>query len=396
MTQDLRARIDAVLETLDDELVDVRRDLHRHPELAWREERTTSLVAKRMLDVGGRVRELPRSGLVVDLGPEASAEAPVIALRADLDGLAMSDFGGTAFDSTRVGVAHACGHDVHTSALLGAGLALADLAEQGLLPHGVRLVFQPAEETMPGGALHAIESGALEHVRSIFALHCDPTLDVGEVGLREGPLTGAADQVVVELTGEGGHTSRPHLSQDLTYALAKVLTDLPAVLSRRLDPRAAVSLVWGVVRSGDAYNVIPSGGHLGGVLRMLDIDAWDGAEQLVREVVGQLVAPYDVRAEVIYQRGVPPVVNSTEAVGTFTRAAERVVGREGVVLSAQSLGGEDFGWYLHHVDGAMARLGTRTPWGRTFDLHQGDFAVDEGAIAVAARLLAHVALGDTP
>ena len=392
MTEDLHARIDAVLETLDAELIDVRRDLHRNPELAWREERTTALVAKRMLDAGARVRELPRSGLIVDIGPEASAGAPVVALRADLDGLAMTDFGGTDFDSTRVGVAHACGHDVHTTGLLGAGVALAALAEEGLLPHGVRLIFQPAEETMPGGALHAIESDALLHVRQIFALHCDPTLDVGEVGLREGPLTGAADQVVVELTGEGGHTSRPHLTQDLTYALAKVLTDLPAALSRRLDPRAGVSLVWGFVRSGDAYNVIPSGGHLGGVLRMLDVEAWDAAEQLVREIVGQLVAPYDVRSEVIYQRGVPPVVNSADAVDALARAAGRVVGEAGTVLSAQSLGGEDFGWYLHHVDGAMARLGTRTPGGRTYDLHQGDFAVDERAISVAARLLAHVAL----
>ncbi|QWC85934.1 amidohydrolase [Nocardioidaceae bacterium] len=392
MPEDLHDRVDATLENLHDELVAVRRDIHAHPELAWREERTTALVAKRMLDAGGRVTELPRSGLTVDLGPEATAETPVVALRADLDGLAMADRGDTGFDSTRVGVAHSCGHDVHTTGLLGAGLALATLADEGLLPHGVRLVFQPAEETMPGGALHAIESGVLTHVRRIFALHCDPTLDVGQVGLREGALTGAADQVVVQLTGEGGHTSRPHLTQDLTYAMAKVVTDLPAALSRRLDPRAGVSLVWGTVRAGDAVNVIPSGGHLGGVLRMLDVEAWDVAEQLVRELVQQLVAPYDVRAEVIYQRGVPPVVNSAAGIAALSRAAHRVVGEAGAVTSVQSLGGEDFGWYLHHVPGAMARLGTRTPGGRTYDLHQGDFAVDERAIGVAAGLLAHTAL----
>ncbi len=390
VNQALRSRIDAAVEQHLGELVAIRRDIHAHPETAWREERTTALVAKRLLEVGARVRDLPRSGLVADIGPEATAERPVVALRADLDALALHDRGGLPFDSTRSGVAHACGHDLHTTAVLGAGLALADAADAGLLEHGARLVFQPAEETMPGGALHALEDRTvLADVSRIFALHCDPSLDVGQVGLREGALTGAADQLVVELTGRGGHTSRPHLTQDLTFTLAKVVTELPAALSRRLDPRAGVSLVWGVVRSGDAVNVIPAHGHLGGTIRMLDVDAWDNAELLVRELVEQIVAPYDVQADVLYQRGVPPVVNDGAAVEVLRRSAAHVVGEHGVVHSAQSLGGEDFGWYLHHVPGAMARLGTRTPGGPTYDLHQGDLRVDEGAIPVAARLLAH-------
>jgi amidohydrolase len=371
-----------------DELVELRRDLHAHPELAWQEERTTKLVAARLEEGGLRVQQLPRSGLVAEVGQGQ----PLVALRADLDGLPIDDETGDPWASTVPGVAHACGHDVHTAALLGAGLALAGLHRDGRLAGRVRLLFQPAEEIMPGGALEVLASGALEEVYQVFSLHCDPAIDVGRIGLREGPLTGAADALTVRLTGGGGHTSRPHLTQDLTYALAKLVTELPAALSRRLDPRAGASLVWGMVRSGAAKNVIPSSGEVAGTVRMLDAVAWHDAEGLVRELIGQIVAPYGVGAEITYVRGVPPVVNDPGATATLTRAVEGVLGAPGHVPTPQSLGGEDFAWYLESVPGAMGRLGTRTPGGPTYDLHQGDLRVDERAVAVGARVLAAVAL----
>jgi amidohydrolase len=280
---------------------------------------------------------------------------------------------------------------VHTSALVGAAIALGAVHARGLLPGRVRLLFQPAEEVMPGGALSLIELGALDEVEGLFGLHCDPSLDVGRVGLREGPVTGAADHLEVALTGSGGHTSRPHLTEDLTYALAKVVTELPAILSRRLDPRAGVSVVWGVVRAGSAHNVIPATGRIGGTVRMLDAIAWSEAEKLVPLLVEQIVAPYGVHAQVDYQRGVPPVVNDVEAVVQLGHAVERVLGTAGHVPTQQSLGGEDFGWYLDRVPGAMGRLGTRTPGGPTYDLHQGNLRVDERAVGIGAKVLAHVA-----
>jgi amidohydrolase len=157
----------------------------------------------------------------------------------------------------------------------------------GLLPGRVRLLFQPAEEVMPGGALRLMKLGALDEVASIFALHCDPTIDLGQVGLREGPITGAADALEVRLTGRGGHTSRPHLTEDLTYALSKVVTELPSVLSRRLDPRAGVSVVWGRISAGRANNVIPGTGLVGGTVRMLDAVAWSDMEQQIRTYVAE-------------------------------------------------------------------------------------------------------------
>ncbi|MDP3967623.1 MAG: amidohydrolase [Nocardioides sp.] len=371
-----------------EELVAFRRDLHAYPELAWHETRTIERVATRLRAAGLEGRRLPRGGLVVDVG---SGGGPLVALRADLDALPIEDETDDPWRSTVPGVAHGCGHDVHTSALLGSGLLLAELGDQ--LPGRVRLLFQPAEEVMPGGALELLAAGALDGVESVFGLHCDPGLDVGEVGVREGPLTGAADALDVSLSGAGGHTSRPHLTQDLTYALGKLVTDLPGALSRRLDPRAGASVVWGEVRAGSAINVIPASGRARGTVRMLDAVAWGEAEGLVRELVEQVVRPYGVHADVTYVRGVPPVVNDAAATVVLTEAARTVVGAERVVTVPQSLGGEDFAWYLEQVPGSMARLGTRAPGGPTYDLHQGDLRVDDGAVGAGAAVLAVAALG---
>jgi amidohydrolase len=383
----LIAALSGAVDALAEELVEFRRDLHAHPELAWAEERTSAVIAKRLDEAGLACRPLPRNGMVVDVG---TSDGPLVALRADLDALPVDDLTADPWCSTVAGVAHACGHDVHASALLGAGLALATLGDS--LPGRVRLLFQPAEEIMPGGALMSIAAGALNGVQRIFMLHCDPGLDVGRVGLREGPLTGAADSLDVRLTGAGGHTSRPHLTEDLTFALGKLVTELPAVLSRRLDPRAGVSVVWGLVRAGSAMNVIPSSGRAAGTVRMLDSLAWADAEALVRETIMQIVEPYGVTAEVSYVRGVPPVVNETRATAALGRGIEGVLGTDGHVATPQSLGGEDFAWYVEKVPGAMGRLGTRTPGGPTYDLHQGDLRVDERAVTIGAKVLGAAAI----
>lgn len=379
--------IAAVVEKYDADLIDLRRDLHAHPELAWNERRTVEIVAQRLEQAGWRVRELPRSGLVADLG-----EGPVvIALRADIDALPVADVAGEPWASTVDGVAHACGHDVHTVCLLGAALALTELNDRGLFGGAVRLLFQPAEEVMPGGAKHLIAHGALDGVKQIIALHCEPGVDVGRIGMRSGALTSAADSIEVRLEGTGGHTSRPHLTGDLTFALAKVTSELPAVLSRRMDPRAGVSVVWGMLQAGSAINVIPDRGLAAGTVRILDAVAWASCEPIIREAVHDIVRPYGVTATVDYLQGVPPVANDPTVNALVAAAARSVLGVNGQVAVPQSLGGEDFGWYVEQIPGAMFRLGTRTPGGVTYDLHQGNLRVDERAIAIGARVLAHAA-----
>ena len=393
----LTAAGDAILRetlaALDDELIAFRRDLHAHPELARLETRTTTVVAARLTVAGVRVQPLAGSGLIADIGPVDPAYC--VALRADLDALPVAERSGLSFASQTDGVCHACGHDVHIAAVLGAGLALQEhadlLAAQGI---GVRLIFQPAEEVLPGGAQEVIEQGGLQGVDRIFSFHCDPSLDVGQVGLREGAITAAADAVTVTLSGRGGHTSRPHLTQDLTYALGKVVTDVPAALSRRVDPRAGVALVWGSVHSGSAPNVIPSTGTVSGTLRMLDAQVWEDIGPLLEEIVQAVISPYAVSAKVEHLRGVPPVVNDPACVEILRRAAVTALGPGAAQSTLQSLGGEDFALYLQQVPGAMARLGTRAPGGTTYDLHQGDLVVDERAIVAGARLLAGAALAD--
>jgi len=371
-----------------DELVAFRRDLHAHPELGHHEFRTTQRVAERLQRAGLAPELLPGTGIVCDLG----SGGPAVALRADLDALPLPDECGDAWRSVTDGVSHACGHDVHTAALLGAGLALADLDALGGLPGRIRLVFQPAEEVHPGGALDVVAAGALDGVDRAFALHCDPGNDVGTVATRPGPITSASDAVHVRLKGTGGHTSRPHLTEDLVFALAQVVTQVPAVLSRRLDPRAGVAMVWGRIGAGGASNVIPRTGEVHGTLRCLDTVVWARAGAILTDVVHDVVRPYGVRAEVTVTRGVPPTVNDPDAVLVIEEAVLTELGPGSVVLAEQSLGGEDFAWILEKVPGAMLRLGTRTPGGRTYDLHQPDFVADERAVGVGARVLAAIAV----
>lgn len=382
--------LSSVLAPYRDEILAFRRDLHAHPELGHHEVRTTQVIADRLTRAGLSPKLLPGTGVICDVG----ASGPMVALRGDLDALPLPDRTGHPWTSTVDGVAHACGHDVHTAGLLGAGLALADLDRAGELPGRVRLIFQPAEELMPGGALDVVAHGGLDGVDRAYALHCDPHTDVGFVGSRVGAITAAADQITVRLTGHGGHTSRPHLTEDVIFALGMVVTGVPAVLSRRIDPRAGVTMVWGRIGAGLASNAIPSLGEVAGTFRCLDSSVWAVAGAIITDAVHEIVAPYGVRAEVLHSRGVPPTVNDAEAVAVAEAAIRSELGELSVQLTPQSLGGEDFAWILEKVPGAMVRLGTRTPGGETFDLHRPDFDVDERSVGLAATVLGSIALCD--
>jgi amidohydrolase len=380
--------LDGFLARHEAELIHLRRHLHAHPELGREERESTALVARRLEAEGLRPRLLPTgTGLVCDVGNGPGA---VVALRADLDALPLQDEKQVPYRSTTPGVCHACGHDVHTTMLLGAGLALAGHAER--LGGRVRLVFQPAEERIPGGALDVIAAGMLDGVAAIYALHCDPKLDVGRLGVRVGPVTAASDSIEVRLTGPGGHTARPHLTADLVYVISRVITDLPAALSRLVDPRAGLSMTFGAVQAGTVGNAIPTSAVARGSLRVLDRNVWDGIPKLVERVLEHTVEPFNIAApELDYRRGSPPVVNDEAATGVMAKAARTALGDAAVKQIAQSLGGEDFSWYLEEVPGSMARLGVRIA-GRDLDLHASMFDVDERAIAVGVRVLAQTAV----
>ncbi|MEU0222953.1 M20 family metallopeptidase [Streptomyces sp. NPDC006284] len=384
------------------ELVAFRRDLHMHPELGNQEFRTTAAIKERLERAGLKPRVLPvGTGLICDIGTNTDSGQwtggpRMLALRADIDALPIPDTKSEcAYRSQVPDRAHACGHDVHTTVVLGTGLVLAALHEQGLLPRPVRLVFQPAEEVLPGGAADAIEGGALDGVRRILAVHCDPRVDAGRIGLRVGPITSACDRLEIALDGPGGHTARPHLTTDLVTAAARVVTDVPPLVARRVDSRSGLALTWGRIESGHAPNVIPQHAELAGTVRCLDLDAWRQAPDLVVGAIDEIANLYRAKSEITYVRGVPPVVNEVTSTELLQAAMVARRGTDSVESTEQSLGGEDFSWYLEHVPGAMARLGVRPPGERVIrDLHQGDFDVDEHAITVGVEMFTAAALID--
>jgi amidohydrolase len=217
-----------------DRLVAFRRDLHANPELGRHELRTTKRIADALTAAGLAPRVLPGgTGVLCDIGDVP----PSIGLRADIDALPIVDGKDVEYRSTAEGVCHACGHDVHTSVVLGAGLFLAQEATAGRLTRGVRLVFQPAEEVMPGGALDVIAAGGLDGLERMYAVHCDPSIDVGRIGLRVGAVTSATDEVEVRLSGPGGHTARPHRTADVVAAIGDVVARTMGIISRGSTPR---------------------------------------------------------------------------------------------------------------------------------------------------------------
>jgi amidohydrolase len=385
VVEKLGAAVDEWVSANQAALTATRRHLHAHPELGYAEFETTSFLEQRLRHHGLVPRRLPTgTGLTVDVG----SGDPIVVLRGDIDALPLADLKDVPYASTREGLAHACGHDVHTTVVLGVAVALASMDG---LPGTVRCVFQPAEETVPGGATEVVASGVLDGASRAFALHCDPSIAAGQIGLRTGPITAACDRMDVTLIGPGGHTARPQLTVDLVDALGRLITDLPGLLSRQVDPRAGMSLVWGAVNAGVAANAIPQRGQLRGTVRVLDRDAWQGAEEMMRSLVERVAATTGAEVEVDYIRGVPPVVNDPRSVALLRNAAMETVGHDKLVLSPQSMGGEDFGWFADVMPIALARLGTHGG-GPPLDLHRGTFDVDERAIGVGVRLLARAAL----
>lgn len=369
------------------EVIAWRRHIHRNPETANQEVETTNYIANILADYGLEPQRFPHTGLMVDIGPDT--ELGRLAFRADIDALPITEVTGLEFTSEKPGTMHACGHDVHTTVALGLACALADFQRVNELELGIRVIFQPAEEVWVGGATDVISWGALEGVHSIFAIHAEPKLRVGRIGIRAGAITSATDVVELKIKGPGGHTSRPHLSADVVYALGKVITELPALLSRRVDPRTGTVLVFGQVNSGYAPNAIPETGLLTGTMRTADITIWRQMQELFAELVEQILAPVGVEHELSYNRGVPPVLNDDVATAMLASAAQSI-DPQAVVQAPQSSGGEDFSWYLEKVPGSMARLGCWSGEGEQHDLHMGDLIVDERAIGVGIKLFGAV------
>jgi amidohydrolase len=367
------------------EMIAFRRILHSQPELSGAEYVTTEMLSERLAVEGLTPHVLKTgTGLVCDI-PMAEGlppDAPIVALRADIDALAMDDRKDVPYRSQHPGVAHACGHDVHTAALLGAALQLLD--RRGTVPGTVRLIFEPSEETAPGGAIDVVNEGWLHGVQAIFGLHCDPRLDVGTIGVREGSLTSASDHFEIELRGPGGHTARPEQTVDLVRWAGRVAAELSDVVHVS-EPKTTVVL--GSVHGGAAPNVIPSRAQLSGTFRTPDVEVWRRGRHFLTEALGEILsAPEAPEWDLAYTVGVPPVVNDPD-VTAFVREVMPAIAS--VVATEQSRGGDSFAWYQEHVPGTYLRLGTHDPSSGAprRDLHSATFDVDERAIGIGSAVL---------
>ena len=369
-------------------LIAFRRQLHAHPEIAGQEFATTEAISERLSLAGVPARTLSvGTGLVADLVPETEgAHAPAFAIRADIDALAMDDEKDVPYRSQVPGVAHACGHDVHTAIGLGTALYFAHHRDQ--LPGPLRLIFQPAEERVPGGALDVVRDNGLRDVGVVVGVHCEPKMSVGTVGLRSGPISSAADMARITLHGPGGHTARPELTADLISTGARVVAELPVQVAAELADPQQVKLVFGAIHAGGAANVIPSTLELSASVRTPVTEVWEELPGIVTRVLDSLLEGSDATHELDYTHGVPPVVNDHDVTDTVRRAAKREFGESAVYEAVQSWGGDDFAWLTREVPGTYVRLGVHDPDAtEQLDLHAGHFDVDERAIALGVRLM---------
>ena len=333
-------------------LLEIRRYLHAHPELSGSEQRTAALLAGELRTLGRRVREgVGHTGVVAELG---DANGPMIGLRVDMDALPIEERTDLPFASKHAGVMHACGHDLHSSIGLGVAMALAQHPpEQG----GVRLLFQPAEETAQG-ARWMVDAGAVEGLEGLYGVHVFPSIPVGSIGLRHGALTAAAAELEVEVLGESGHGARPHQSVDAIWIAARLVSGLQEAISRRLDALQPVVLSFGRIEGGRAFNVIADRVRLLGTLRCLDTELYQQLPSWVETTAQEICRAYGGEAQVTFRGIAPPVQNDNQLTRLLEQVALEQLGRERVLeLDHPSLGAEDFAHYLDSVPGCMFRLG---------------------------------------
>jgi amidohydrolase len=366
-----------------DQLLEIRRHLHAHPELSGAEHHTAALVAGELRRLGWRVQEgVGRTGVVAELG---TSNGPAIGLRVDMDALPIEECTGLSFASTSPGLMHACGHDIHTAVGLGVAMLLAPLAEQ--LSGTVRLIFQPAEETAEG-ARWMLAAGAIAGLKALLGLHVFPSIAVGSIGLRHGALTAAAAELELEVLGEAGHGARPHQAVDAIWIAARLISGLQEAISRRLDALQPVVLSFGRIEGGRAFNVIADRVRLLGTLRCLDCQLYEQLPEWVESTAQAICAAYGGKVKLVWRGIAPPVQNDPQLTDLLEGIAVEQLGRDQVLVLAQpSLGAEDFAHYLNHLPGCMFRLGVAGLDGCA-PLHHGGFNPDEGCMPIAVNLLA--------
>lgn len=382
-------QLDAAIDRRTGECVAVRRHLHAHPEISGCEHETSLYLYQLLSNEGFDVRMGPDGrGLLVDARDEP--DVPKFALRADIDALRIHDEKKVEYRSQNDGIMHACGHDVHSSILLGALIGLHDLEARGQLPWPVNIrgIFQPSEETATGAA-EMVDAGALEGVSAILATHVDPTRSVGHIGVRAGVLTANCDGMQFRLTGRGGHAARPHETLDPIAAAAQLINSIYLTIPRATDSQDAVVVTIGQITGGGNPNVIPEQVELRGTVRTLDLNVRDQTVEHIERICRGVAQSSGTTIDVSFGSRIKCVQNDAELTELLRSEGRDLLGDKQIdEIARASMGSEDFAVYLDHVPGAMFRLGCAKPGTSAPPLHTPLFDVDEAAIPIGAKVLA--------
>lgn len=365
--------------SLEQKLIDWRRELHRYPELSGQEVETTGRIRRWLGEADIKVLpyDIP-TGVVAEIGSGTNQ----IALRADIDALPIEERSGVAFSSEHVGVMHACGHDIHTSVILGAALKLK--AREAALGGKVRILFQPAEENF-GGAKSLIRAGALKDISAIFGMHNEPGLPVGAFATRGGPFYANVDRFVFRITGKGAHAARPHEGSDAILLSSQLVTALQSVASRDVNTLESVVLSVTRIEGGNTWNVLPESVELEGTLRTHSIQVQQKVKERVSEIAAGFASAFNARIDITWYSGPSALVND-ERWADFATSVARETGYE-THRAELHMGGEDFAVYLQQIPGAFVSIGSASPFG----LHHPAFNPDEALIEPAARYFAQLA-----
>ncbi|MDQ7797384.1 MAG: amidohydrolase [Candidatus Edwardsbacteria bacterium] len=378
--------------SIDNYVIGWRRHFHKNPELSFREFQTSRTVAAELKKLGMAVKPKVGGTGVVGL-LQGGRQGKTLALRADMDALPVKEENRTSYISKNPGVMHACGHDGHMAMLLGAAKMLS--CQRTQIRGQVKFLFQPGEETPPGGALGMIRDGAMEgpKVDAVFALHLDSSLPTGKVGLCRGPMMAASDNFEITIAGKGGHAARPHDCLDPVTAAAQIIMGLQTIVSRKVDPVHPAVVTVGKIRAGSKHNIIPQEAILIGTARTIDPHSTKMMPLWIRQLAEGIARANGLKARVGYERGYPVLFNDPGMVDLCEKVIASRYGKKAPVrITEPMMGGEDMAYFLHKAPGAFLRLGSRQGRETAFPWHHPKFSIDEKSLSLGAGILTEIAL----
>jgi amidohydrolase len=373
----------------ENKIIELRRVLHEHPEIAHKEYETQKILLEYLEPLGLEIKKIAGTGIVATIKGKGEK---TVALRADMDGLPIREENDIPFKSLNDGFMHACGHDNHMSMVYGAALVLNDMKDK--INGNVKLLFQPAEEEVTiGGAKLMIEEGALENVNYILGMHVWPELQEGILGLRSGPFFAAADTIIIEIIGKGGHGAKPNLAVDPIMVSSKVIDALHTISSREIDPLEPFVITIGSIKGGTANNIIPEKVELLGTVRTMEKNTRNGMENRLRRIISGITSSFNASYNLEYIYGYPILVNDPWVTDFMKNVASGIIGENNVVQAKQTMGGEDFAYYLEKVPGTFMVLGTyNEKLGYVHGIHTSRFNINEKILHIGSTIFAEGAV----